>query len=312
MLKKGTVLIWILILCIVISTMAYAIDSNYGELYIEEKKIEQQDAAVYFINDYLLIPLRIVFEELGAEVEWHSETDSIYIKMNGSIYWCRFSAPDVHSQENKFITIVDIDRLKSGNEQYYIPLSRFGTKGDYTMINDRTYLYAHTAIALLDYFGYTVDIDEENEIVRIQQNEVVNEVQEKKKGTLLINGVAVDNENTVMIEGGALFPLKTIIEKLGGTVTQSDEDGNIEIVYRSSTYLCEIKSPNPEYSEKDICIKNKQSDKYLYLNPMGFGGGFKMINDSIYLYQEAGKRLFEALGCKVEIDFEHNILSISN
>ena len=43
---------------------------------------------------------------------------------------------------------------------------------------------------------------------------------------------------------------------------------------------------------------------------MSMGGGFNMINDRIYLFKEAGQRLFEGVGCTVEIDYDAKIVKI--
>lgn len=45
---------------------------------------------------------------------------------------------------------------------------------------------------------------------------------------------------------------------------------------------------------------------------MSGSGAYCIINDRTYLYQETGKRLFEALECKVEINSNEQIVKIYN
>ena len=132
------------------------------------------------------------------------------------------------------------------------------------------------------------------------------------KGYLYINGVLIEKTDTVLAERRAIFlPLRTIFETLGATVDWREDTGNVIITYKEESYICYIKEPNPGYL-KLFYVKNQRIGKHLYLTAMSTGGGFCIINDRIYLYEQTGERLLEALGCKVEIDSNMRIVEIYN
>ena len=139
------------------------------------------------------------------------------------------------------------------------------------------------------------------------------EANEMVGGTLIVNQKTVEKKASVIIKNEVLFPLRTIFEELGAKVNWIENTGETEIVFNDKIYLCEIKAPNSFFpNNKYIYIKDVQNNCYFYLTPMSMGGSYEMINDRTYLHQETGKRLFEAMGCIVEIDLENQIVNISN
>lgn len=135
-------------------------------------------------------------------------------------------------------------------------------------------------------------------------------------GTLYVNGTINNNNISVLFEGGKAFmPLRTIFEALGANVRWESETNNIYVEYNNETYLCERRTVS-QYNF--ITVKNikyadsKDNKDYIQLNPMSGDGVYYMVNDSTYLAQETGKRLFEAIGCVVEIDTANNIVKIES
>lgn len=139
----------------------------------------------------------------------------------------------------------------------------------------------------------------------------------------IINGILVEGEHYVQKDdlivlengihhiNGIFFPLRTIFEALGATVDWQEETGDIIIQYRGEYYLCYTQVLNAEIpSEKLFFIKKKNTEEYLYLNPMSMGGICYIINNRIYLSEDTGKQLFEALNCTVEIAQEMGTLKI--
>ena len=132
-------------------------------------------------------------------------------------------------------------------------------------------------------------------------------------GILFLNQTKIEHKDTVLFTGEVLFPLRTVMEQLGANVIWHEDTGNIDIVYKNKKYLCEIQAPNPMFPEiKYIYIKDSLNGNYLHLTKMSIGGLYTLINDRTYLYEETGIRLFEALGCTVEIDKEQKVVRITS
>ena len=146
------------------------------------------------------------------------------------------------------------------------------------------------------------------------------EVDTSDKWTLLINDVELNTEDNVLIsEKYMLIPLRIVLETLGSTVIWESSTGNVYFDFDGVVYVCSFVALNPDFPEDKsviICnvsnINSKKSSNYIFLNPMGVSGSYLLINGRTYLYPQAGQRLFEALGCKVEIDLEQNKWSISH
>lgn len=74
--KKLTAIGIVLLLCSVTFT-AYA--SNTIKIFANDKEI-QSDVLPQIINDRVMVPIRFIAEELGADVQWDEHTNSVYIK----------------------------------------------------------------------------------------------------------------------------------------------------------------------------------------------------------------------------------------
>lgn len=132
------------------------------------------------------------------------------------------------------------------------------------------------------------------------------------KGYLYVNGTFIESEDTIQITNQEiLFPLRTIFEALGATVIWQKETGNILIKYNEESFICYIREPNPGYT-KYFYVKKESTNEYIYLTNMSAGGAYCILNDRTYLYQETGKRLFEALECHVEIETDTHTVKIFN
>ena len=148
-------------------------------------------------------------------------------------------------------------------------------------------------------------------IISCFQNIIGTEAKCMEKGNLYINKKMINNGDDVLFENEALFPLRTIFENLGATVGWEEKTQSVSIDYNNNKYLCELKAPNPDFPDmKYIYIKNISNNKYLILTQMSTGGMYKIIDDRIYLYEDTGKRLFETIGC--QIDISTNEIHISN
>ena len=105
------------------------------------------------------------------------------------------------------------------------------------------------------------------------------------------------------------IPLRATLEALGAEVTWEESTGNVYFDYASISYVCKFIALNsnfPENKQVLICrvenINSVDNADYIQLHPMSADGAYCVLNDRIYLYEETGKRLFEALGCEVGIE----------
>ena len=152
--------------------------------------------------------------------------------------------------------------------------------------------------------------------------------------TIIVGGIAISKINLEVTMGRPIYidiveldtekgilnfiPLPDALEVLGSIVICDESTGDVYFDYLGENYICQLRALNPYFPEKKnimICkIKNKGSiynKDYIQLNSMSADGAYRIINDKIYLYQESGQRLLEALGCKVEVDFEQKKMSIT-
>ena len=57
-------------------------------------------------------------------------------------------------------------------------------------------------------------------------------------------------------------------------------------------------------------MNSLNNDDFIQLNPMAGDGWFVEVDGVVYLFWETGQRLFEALGCRVEMDMEQRVVRI--
>lgn len=135
-----------------------------------------------------------------------------------------------------------------------------------------------------------------------------------------VNNIEVQGEYLILNEQyDILVPLRAVLESLGTEVEWEEETGRIYFQLNGVNYACKFMELSPGipesksiYISKLESIDSKRDLDYIQLHPMSAGGFYCMINDRTYLYQETAKRLFEALGCKVEIDPNTHTMRISD
>lgn len=138
--------------------------------------------------------------------------------------------------------------------------------------------------------------------------------------TIYVNNTEISNGNMGLTSGNEmLIPLRIVFEALGSEVIWEESTGNVYFTYADIDYVCKFVALNPNYPQQKsilVCklenINSTNNLDYIQLNPMSGSGSYEMINDRTYLHQETGKRLFEALGCKVEFDLKNQVVNISN
>lgn len=127
------------------------------------------------------------------------------------------------------------------------------------------------------------------------------------------NGVFVESESEIdWCTRDMLIPLRKVFEALGAKVIWQEETKDILIEYNNQTYLCTTFSPNPSFPTKYFYVDNLQTNESIFLTSMSFGGAYCMINNQTYLYADTAKRLFEAIGCKVECEYDTRTFKITS
>lgn len=135
-----------------------------GNLYVNNQLIESEDTIIYK-ESAILFPLRTILESLGANVVWDQKTEDIYVEYKNKEYICFIGEPNPGYSKHFYV--------KNIKTNQYIYLNPMGMSGAFEMINDRTYLYRDTAERLLKALGCSVEIDEENHVVRISNEKAV-------------------------------------------------------------------------------------------------------------------------------------------
>ncbi len=136
---------------------------------------------------------------------------------------------------------------------------------------------------------------------------------EREKEDLSGNKV-VDISETVVLNGSYLIPFRSVFEELGAKIEWEAETERIILSIQGEQYVCEMKVPDNSFSDnKYFYVKNikfgdsKLLKDHIQLNPMGAGGGYKMIDDRIYLYTDTMRRLLNYFGYDLEIKTEVTI-----
>ncbi len=132
-------------------------DTVYGTLYVNGTLIEAEDTVR--VHDEIVLPLRRIFESLGAVVEWNEETEDIIIDYHDESYVCY--TKELNPKTGKYFFI-----KKEGTDEY-IYLNPMASGGVYCMINDRIYLYQVTSEYLFKAMGCKVEIDYATHTVKI-------------------------------------------------------------------------------------------------------------------------------------------------
>ena len=170
----------LVIVCLALSAIvvSFAISStnaegdmdNKGIIYVNGVEVSSE-ATVSIIDNEMFIPLRTVFEALESEVIWEENTGNIYFDYLGTNYVCKFIALNSNFPEKKSILVCKVENKDSISNTDYVQLNPMSADGAYCMINDRTYLNQQTGQRLLETLGCKVEINLEQQTLRISNNQ---------------------------------------------------------------------------------------------------------------------------------------------
>ena len=117
-------------------------DSNVIKVVMNDKLLEFADQEPIIVNDRVLVPLRVIFEELGANVGWDGETQTVTMEKNETVVSLKIGAAELIKDG----TAVDLDvAAQIQNERTLVPIR-----------------------AITESFGNTVTWDGNNKIVEIK------------------------------------------------------------------------------------------------------------------------------------------------
>ena len=148
-------------------------------------------------------------------------------------------------------------------------------------------------------------------------NSLTREERMMSVGTIYINDTVLQTEVSKGISFvRSPFPFLEILEAIEVAEIVEASEEKIFFNFAGVEYVCQFVQLNP-VSENIVMLVTKvvdmdslNNDDFIQLNPMSGSGSFAVSNDRVYLFWETGQRLFEALGCRVEIDMEQRVVRI--
>jgi hypothetical protein len=281
-----------------VSVIPFLEATRLGGLWVNGKKMEGDETLV--VNGYTLIPFKAVLDGLGIEYYW--EGDTVRLCIPGETYTCLLEA---HGRWGS----VTLKNDKSADRPVFLNSAVYF--GEYKLIDGKAYLYDYEAKTFFEELGCVVNLD-----MKLLKTEIRMLSPQNGEGSLYVNGKRL--KDGVIFEKKEMFiPLRHVFEALGGSVKwRGGGKDKVIIRYAGEIYTGWIGSFNEENSDR-ILIQNVMNtgqvnaDSFLPLWSMGPDGSYRMIDGEIYLYSDTGRRLFEALGCEVDIDVEGRSVKIS-
>lgn len=146
---------------------AERLQTEKGVLIINNKQVS--NATTVLFGNTAIFPLRTIFEELGALVQWQEETGDVLIFYRDETYICQFRPipPPNEDASKRHVFIKNIKSKDSNAFEDHIQLNSMSSTGLAMLVNDHTYLGQETATWLMKYFGFSVEVDTAAKIARI-------------------------------------------------------------------------------------------------------------------------------------------------
>ena len=195
-----------LVLTLIIGTQSVSADEITVE--IDGKKIEF-DVNPEIIDGRTMVPLRKIFEELGASVKWNSDTQTVSARKNSKTVTLSINSADLQ-----------IDKGKTDDEGNSV-IETVTLEVPAQIVSGRTLVPAR---AISESFGLNVDWDADNQKVIITSDSSEDDSWKKNVGSINLTNMIYEGEgveisdNQIKITKGGDF-----------TVTGTLTDGNIII-----------------------------------------------------------------------------------
>ncbi len=145
-----------------------------------------------------------------------------------------------------------------------------------------------------------------------------NEMSSESTALLYINGKLLEGDDQMI--GSYLFPMRSILEKIGAVVTWDENTGYTYFEFRKKIYVCRMFEAQIEddlgiVRRYMICETDKvgslYNDDYIQLNPMSANGMAVIINDRTYLPKQTMVHLLKAFKYDVVYTQNDQIINIT-
>ena len=231
----------------VILTLCFALTMLSGTSVLAEKEVTVEldgtkidfDVKPQIIDGRTMVPLRKIFEEIGAYVKWDNDTRTVSARKNSKTITLAIDSADLQIDKGKtddagnpIIETVTLD----------VPAQ---------IVSDRTLVPAR---AISESFGYNVDWDENNQKVIITDDETEDDTWKENVGSVNLSGLTYEGEG-IEIDGNQIKFTQ------GGDFTLAGKlaEGNITI---SAKEKVKLRLNNAEItSSEGPCIFVEKADK---------------------------------------------------
>ena len=220
-------------------------------------KVIEFDVNPEIIDGRTMVPLRKIFEEIGANVKWDNDTKTVSARKNKKTITMTIGSSDLQ-----------IDKGKTDDEGNPI-IETVTLEVPAQIVSDRTLVPAR---AISESFGLDVDWDENSRKVIITDEKEKDNSWEENVGTINLDdmtyegkGIEIDGNQIKITEGGDFT--------LSGTLS----DGNITISTKEKVKL-RLKGANIT-SENNPCIFVEKADK-AYITVSGDSENFLIAKNS--------------------------------
>lgn len=298
--------------CILMLLVSSAFAQDEIPIYINDVLLENSPPVLDF-SEYRLasdstpryeakLPLRAVFEGIGATVEWIPKNGNIRISMDSKSILC-----DTYSNY-----IDAIDELTGK----YIVLEGYLHHGYYWNIDGNAYIDFDSASSLLHCFKH-------NSIVSAEDTLRIN-IYPYTPGTTALQRKTIDGPPTYFVTGGTikLVPVRAVFEALGAKVTWLPESGYTRIEYKNRSFLFELKPVNSHIPlnydsilepirEDYLFIKDESTSEYLDFGKMPYFFPFWNIDGHMYIPDWVFSNFIDMFGFGITSDEDNHIINIS-
>lgn len=132
-------------------TIYVAIDGNYVEFDVEPQ----------IINGRTMVPIRAIFEKMGATVEWNSATNSAVCRKEDNVVVMTVNSMDMYI--NNQLTRMDVSPVIVGGRTLaparYVA-EAFGARVEWDGVNSTVRIYMENLVKLYSLDGRTIDVTE--------------------------------------------------------------------------------------------------------------------------------------------------------
>lgn len=215
--KKHLAVILCLILSLVLFTCAASVSADEITVELNGEKIAF-DTNPQIIDGRTMVPLRKIFEELGASVKWDEETKTVAARKNKKTITLSIGSADLQ-----------IDKGKTDDEGNPIT-ETVSLEVPAQIVSGRTFVPVR---AVSESFGLHVDWDEARKKVIITSEDDEDDSWKENIGSINLTDLTYEGEGIAVVDHQI-----TITKGGDFTLTGTLADGNITILSQEKVKLC--------------------------------------------------------------------------